>query len=65
MEKSNRYAFQSYAWGVWVTALAQLLGDRFVYCDTDSVKYLDIGSAPIGRATTGSDRKTASTPARD
>lgn len=54
LEKSNRYAFQSYAWGVWVTAWAryrlhegiQLVGDRFVYCDTDSVKYLDIGSPP-------------------
>ena len=45
--KSNRKAFQSYAWGVWVTAQArlrlhegiQMAGDGFVYCDTDSVKY--------------------------
>lgn len=51
LEKSNRRAFQSYAWGVWVTAWARyrlhegirLVGDRFVYCDTDSVKYLDLG----------------------
>lgn len=40
--------FLSYAWGVWVTAHArrrlftaiEALGDDFVYCDTDSVKYL-------------------------
>lgn len=51
LEKSNRHAFQSYAWGVWVTAWARyrlhegirLVGDSFVYCDTDSVKYLDLG----------------------
>lgn len=50
LEKSNRRAFQSYAFGVWVTAWAryrlhegiQIVGtDNFVYCDTDSVKYLD------------------------
>ena len=45
-----RKAFLSYAWGVWVTAWARYyleLGIRaaheqgaFVYCDTDSVKYL-------------------------
>lgn len=47
LAKSNRKAFQSYAWGVWVTAQARLrlhdgikmAGDGFVYCDTDSVKY--------------------------
>lgn len=49
LEKSNSRAFQSYAWGVWVTAWARfrlqegidLVGDNFVYCDTDSVKYID------------------------
>lgn len=50
LEKSNRHAFQSYAFGVWVTAWARLrlhegiriVGtDNFVYCDTDSVKYID------------------------
>lgn len=48
LEASNRKAFLSYAWGVWVTAWAryrleegiQMAGDGFVYCDTDSVKYL-------------------------
>lgn len=48
LEQSNRKAFLSYAWGVWVTAWAryrleegiQMAGDGFVYCDTDSVKYL-------------------------
>ena len=38
----------SYAWGVWTAAHARweleeainICGDRFVYCDTDSVKYI-------------------------
>ena len=51
--KSNKHAFQSYAFGVWVTAWAryrlhegiQIVGtDNFVYCDTDSVKYIDRGN---------------------
>lgn len=53
--ESNRKAFLSYAWGVWVTAWARYRleegirlahGDvndpaspQFIYCDTDSVKY--------------------------
>ena len=50
LDRSNARAFQSYAFGVWVTAWARLrlhegieiVGtDNFVYCDTDSVKYLD------------------------
>jgi len=53
LEESNKHAFLSYAWGVWVTAWARLRleegirlassqpwGDGFVYCDTDSVKYV-------------------------
>lgn len=48
LDKSNKKAFLSYAWGVWTTAHAraeleeaiELCGDRFVYCDTDSVKYI-------------------------
>lgn len=40
--------YNSYAWGVWCTAWARyrlwegvkLAGDGFIYCDTDSVKYL-------------------------
>ena len=50
LEIANRKAFLSYSWGVWVTAWARYyleLGIRaaheqgaFVYCDTDSVKYL-------------------------
>jgi len=48
LEKSNRRGFFPYQWGVWTTALARdalqqaidLAGDGFVYCDTDSVKYL-------------------------
>ena len=45
---ANKKVFMSYAWGVWTTAHARweleeainICGDRFVYCDTDSVKYI-------------------------
>lgn len=48
LDKSNSKAFLCYQWGVWVTAHARaalqegikLAGDNFVYCDTDSVKYI-------------------------
>lgn len=48
LETSNKKAFLAYQWGVWVTAWARyrleegirLAGDGFVYCDTDSVKYV-------------------------
>ena len=48
LDASNKKAFMSYAWGVWTTAHARAeleeaikkCGDRFVYCDTDSVKYI-------------------------
>lgn len=48
LEASNSKAFLCYQWGVWVTAWARwhleqgikLAGDNFVYCDTDSVKYI-------------------------
>lgn len=44
----NKRAFLSYAWGVWITSRARyhlqqgidLAGIYFVYCDTDSVKYI-------------------------
>lgn len=44
----NGKAFLAYQWGVWVTALSryelelgmQVAGDDFVYCDTDSVKFI-------------------------
>ena len=49
LEAANEHAFLPYQWGVWTTALARLrleegiklAGRGFVYCDTDSVKYLD------------------------
>lgn len=49
LEKYNHKAFLLYAWGCWVTALARkrlkdcinIVGDEFVYSDTDSVKYLE------------------------
>lgn len=48
LDKSNRKVWLPYAWGVWTTAWARLrleegirlAGDNFVYCDTDSVKYV-------------------------
>ena len=48
LEKYNKKAFLLYAWGCWVTSWARLklkeminiVGDRFVYCDTDSVKFI-------------------------
>lgn len=51
LSKANKKAFQNYAWGVWTTAWARwelqeainLVGDQFLYCDTDSVKFF--GSA--------------------
>lgn len=48
LEKSNSKAFLPYHVGVWVTAWAryelergiQIAGENFVYCDTDSVKFI-------------------------
>lgn len=50
LTKYNRTAFMPYQWGVWVTAWARLrlkeginiVGDRYVYSDTDSVKYIKV-----------------------
>lgn len=47
VEEANKHAWFCYSWGVWTTAWARLrleegirmVGHRFVYCDTDSVKY--------------------------
>ena len=52
LDKNNSKAFLSYAWGVWTTARAReqleiaikMVGNNFVYCDTDSVKFIDDGS---------------------
>lgn len=48
LQANNEKAFLSYQWGVWVTAHVrrrlrygiQKAGIGFVYCDTDSVKYV-------------------------
>lgn len=52
ISKNNKRAFLNYAWGVWITAWARYDLDivirkcadspdaDYVYCDTDSVKYL-------------------------
>ena len=47
--KYMKKAFLPYQWGVWTTALARyrleeglyIAGENAVYCDTDSVKYID------------------------
>ena len=51
-DKTIQKAFICYAWGVWTTARAReqlqvainMTGDNFVYCDTDSVKFIDDGT---------------------
>lgn len=51
-DKTIQKAFICYSWGVWTTARAReqlqvainMTGDNFVYCDTDSVKFIDDGS---------------------
>lgn len=48
LEIGNKKAIMPYSWGVWVTAHSRdmlergirLAGDKFVYCDTDSVKFI-------------------------
>lgn len=48
LEKAEKKGFLNYAWGVWVTAWARYelergikkAGNGFIYCDTDSVKYI-------------------------
>lgn len=48
LDEHNKKAFLAYQWGVWVTARARehlqkgidLCGINFVYCDTDSCKYI-------------------------
>lgn len=53
LAKNNAKAFLVYSWGVWTTAHARMELERalnivgparFVYCDTDSVKFIDDGS---------------------
>ena len=48
LEKANKKSFTVFAWGCWCTAWARfwlekairLCGHNFVYCDTDSVKFV-------------------------
>ena len=52
LTKHNKKAFLVYSWGIWTTAHARQqleiaiknVGNNFVYCDTDSVKFIDDGS---------------------
>ena len=52
LERHNKKAFLVYAWGIYTSAWARykleemikLVGcERFIYCDTDSVKFIDDG----------------------
>ena len=54
LKKNTRRAFLNYAWGVWCTSWARYRleqgiiiagADDFIYCDTDSVKYVDHGQS--------------------
>ena len=55
--KTIQKAFICYSWGVWTTARAReqlqiainMTGDNFVYCDTDSVKFIDDGSVSFDK----------------
>ncbi len=57
LEKHNKKAFICYAWGVWTCARAReqleiaikKCGNNFVYCDTDSVKFIDDGSVSFDK----------------
>lgn len=48
LSKTNSRSFVAYAWGCWCTAWARLMlekairlcGHKFIYCDTDSVKFV-------------------------
>lgn len=48
LAKSRYKPYKGYQWGVWCTALAReelhrvinIAGDNFVYCDTDSIKFV-------------------------
>ena len=49
IEKFNKTAFTSYAWGVWTSAycrqelqrMIRAVGDDFIYCDTDGIFYIN------------------------
>lgn len=55
--KTIQKAFICYAWGVWICARAReqlqlaidMTGDNFVYCDTDSVKFIDDGTVSFDK----------------
>lgn len=55
--KTIQKAFICYAWGVWICSRAReqlqlaidMTGDSFVYCDTDSVKFIDDGSVSFDK----------------
>lgn len=57
LAKSRRFPYGSYQWGVWTTCICRrelqricrAAGDNFVYCDTDSVKYIGDISAELDR----------------
>lgn len=63
LEEYRKNAFLVYQWGVWTTCWARtklhigrkMVGHNFVYCDTDSVKYVeDINSNELAQFNTDS-----------
>lgn len=66
LTKSNSHAFQNYAWGVWTTAHARreleeairAVGNDFVYCDTDSVKYIGNHTRDLNRLNADKKRRS-------
>lgn len=61
LDRSNRKAFYPYQWGIWTTAIVrrrlhygirevERQGGEFVYCDTDSIKYIgNVDLEPINK----------------
>lgn len=55
LKEYNRTAFLPFQWGVWVTAWSRyrlkeginIVGDRYIYDDTDSVKYVIVNGDDI------------------
>lgn len=71
LEQSNKRAFMPYQWGVWTTAWARWelyrgrktvtnQGGLFIYCDTDSVKYIE-DAGPVSWEAYNKEKTDAST----
>lgn len=71
LKEANRKAYFCYQWGVWTSALARKRlwegrknvtdqGGIFLYCDTDSVKYLDPPDGVVDWTVYNKEREAAS-----